>query len=62
MVSTKKFAFDVYSDNNYGDDNEDDGNRKQSVFEWSKLILIPCEKCVLRLWKKLPWAKNLIAV
>ena len=33
MVLTKKIAFDVYSDNNYGDDNEDDGNRKQSVFE-----------------------------
>ena len=33
MVSTKKLAFYIYSDNNYGDDNKDSRDGKQSVFE-----------------------------
>ena len=58
----KIIGVDVYSNNNDGGDNEDDRYGKQSIFEWSKLILIPCEKCVLQALKKLPWAKNLIVV
>ena len=33
MVSTQKSAFYIYSDNNYGDDNQSPRDGKQSVFE-----------------------------